>query len=105
MAISNKDPGMILKSSFPEALVYGNNTCTTVAEQLSSTSTLLAVGVWVKAAAANTNIIYVGSDSSVTTTNGYPLAAGESVFVSIDNLNKVWIYGGAAAQDCRYIGS
>jgi hypothetical protein len=47
-------------------------------------------GVVVKALAANTGTIYVtGAEGN---TDGYPLAAGESVSIATDNLLNVHIY-------------
>lgn len=53
---------------------------------------------FIKALAANTNPVYVGSDGvitdkvpgDVTSSNGYQLSAGESVEVYADNLNVLF---------------
>jgi hypothetical protein len=100
-----KDFGQVIRDSDPNTLRYGTATVGTTAAQFTSTATALAQGVSIKALAANTNTVYVGSDSSVTNSNGYPLAAGEEVFIIVNDLSKVWIYGGAASQVARYIAS
>lgn len=57
------------------------------AVQLISTATPFAVGLVVKAAAANTGKVYVAPSSAVTAnsadaTDGYELSAGETLFIS-----------------------
>lgn len=49
--------------------------------------------VLVKAITANTGIMYVGDDgnSDVSSTTGYPLAAGDQVILDVRNLNQVWV--------------
>lgn len=59
-------------------------------------------GVWIKADLGNADNVYVGHAQSVEA-NGYLLDAGESVFVPIDSLDKVWVYGGAASQGYSYL--
>ena len=54
-------------------------------------------GVWVKALSTNGNIVYMGMDNQAVT-NGYELAAGESILIPIDLLEKVWAEAGAANQ-------
>jgi hypothetical protein len=45
-------------------------------------------------------ILYLGSDSSVTSSNGLPLAAGESV--RIESKNVVYAVASGATTDVRY---
>ncbi len=47
-------------------------------------------GVRVRAASANTIVVYVGPQG-VNTTTGYPLPAGEELAISIENPSKVYI--------------
>lgn len=67
-------------------------------------------GVKIKAGRANADPVYLlntGSPVGVTTDAGYPLAAGEEVFLEIDNLNKVYYYatGEGSSYRISYIGS
>lgn len=39
--------------------------------------------------------ITVGTSSAVTASNGYPLAAGESIAVDGANLRNLWVIGGS----------
>jgi len=62
---------------------------------LSDTAQALAAGVQVRAHIGNTGLIYVGGDT-VAAANGYRLAQGESVFLSIADLADVYV---DAAED------
>lgn len=72
------------------------------AVQLSSSATRCFKGVQIKADPANTGVVYIGkSDVTANTaaaTDGYPLAAGEELFVPTDLLSTVYAIGSAAGQ-------
>lgn len=89
----------------PATVYNGQKAVTTAgtAEALGSSTTLTA-GVTVKALAANTNNVYVG-DSSVDSSNGYVLDAGESVFIEVDDLAKVFIDVDTNGEGVSYIAS
>jgi hypothetical protein len=74
----------------------------TSAVQVASTSYRAAKGVQIKADAANSAVVYVGnSDLTADTadaTDGFPLAAGEGLFVPVDDVNKIYVRGGASGQ-------
>jgi hypothetical protein len=74
----------------------------TTAVQLSATSYRVAKGVQLKADAANSSTVYVGNaDLTADTadaTDGFPLAAGEGLFVPVDDVNKIYVRGGASGQ-------
>lgn len=90
----------------PGVGVHGQNTDVDAsAEQLTATSTPLKSGITVKALPGNSDQIYIGYSSAVTASNGYPLDADQSVFIEIDDVNKVWAIGGAANQGVSWIGS
>lgn len=63
---------------------------------LKGTSKLYC-GVWVKALSTNAGIVYVGTDEKAAD-NGYELAAGDSIHIPIDLLEKVWAEASAADQ-------
>jgi len=89
----------------PGVVVAGQNTdIDAAAEQLTSTSTPLRSGVTIKALPGNSDQIYIGA-VGVTITTGIPLDADQSVFLEIDNLNKVYAIGGAANQGVSWLGS
>ncbi len=74
----------------------------TSAVQLSASATRCAKGVQIKADPANTGVVYIGkSDVTANTaaaTDGYPLAAGEEVFIPVDLLSTIYAIGSAAGQ-------
>lgn len=73
-----------------------------VAERLTTASVGCQQGVLIKALAANSGTVYVGG-STVSTTTGYPLAAGEEVFISIENLDDVYVIGSADNQSVAFL--
>lgn len=75
------------------------NTSSVTAIELGS-SQVLRFGVTVLALSSNAQTIYIGN-SGVTTSNGFPLAAGAGLEVPVDNLNKIYIVGSGSV---RYIG-
>ena len=74
----------------------------TSAVQLAATSYRAAKGVQIKADAANSAAVYVGNaDLTADTadaTDGFPLAAGEGLFVPVDDVNKIYVRGGSSGQ-------
>ena len=56
-------------------------------------------GVRVRAATANTIVIYVGKEN-VTAADGYPLPAGEEVNIPIEDPSKVYVVA-APASNCQ----
>lgn len=81
-------------------LGYGNLSVLVTATQLSSSSVACKTIIITN----NTNgaVLYVGSDNSVTTSNGADVLHYREVSViTINNLNKVWLIG-SATIDMRY---
>ncbi len=68
------------------------------------TSLAVTQGVNIKALKTNTGLIYVGI-AGVTTGTGYPLAAGETLFLSVDNANRIYAISDTAAQAIAVAGS
>ena len=101
---SQLDVSQIAKLSYPEVMLSGQKTVGTSAVSLGA-SALLTTGVYVRAMSANTGVVYVGKDNTVTASTGYYLAAGDSVFVSINDLTKVFLIASAAAQGVCFLGS
>jgi hypothetical protein len=58
-------------------------------------------GVVVKALAANTGTVYVTGPGGVAA--GFPLAAGESVSMAIDDLAKVYLFFAALGDGAAYL--
>lgn len=82
------------------ALVYGNVSIGTSAAVISAASRYRDQGILVQNAHAS-NILYVGTDSSVTTSNGLKIGAGESLLIPGNDV----VYGIAsgASTDVRFM--
>lgn len=59
-------------------------------------------GVMVKSLSTNTVLVYVGG-SDVTTSNGYPLSAGEYVTLPVADPSLVYCISGSSSQVLRFI--
>jgi len=70
--------------------------------QVVAVETPIEKYVEIKADLTNTNNVFVGLNNVLTTT-GYMLDAGELIRIPIDDLSKVWVIGGAAAQGYSWI--
>lgn len=79
----------------------------TAAEQLPNQTAKF--GVTVKAARANTGLIYVGkSDVTAGTTDatdGFELGAGESLFLPVSNANLIYVIGSANNQKIFWVAA
>lgn len=60
-------------------------------------------GIQLIADNANAGIVYIGSNSSVSASNGYPLIANDSVFLRLSDLNQIYMIADTASQKIRYI--
>lgn len=88
----------------PTAVLYGQKTVPAAGTPVQLGTGGLSSGVKVKALSGNSGDIYVG-DSNVGSSNGYVLAAGEEVFVEIDNLSRLYINAGTNDDGVSFIGS
>lgn len=92
-------------SAIVQSFTHGQVTVGTVTQvQLAATPRKLVRGIIVKSAKANTGLIYVGN-SAVSTSNGYPLSADQSVQVSANDQSDVWVVSDAATQSVGWIAS
>lgn len=63
-------------------------------------------GVYLQAASSNTNNILIGGTSMGSGSSGFSLEPGESIFLQISNLNKIYVRSANASnQTLRVIGS
>ena len=91
--------------AIPSSLSYGNTNVTTAGTEVAlASSTALTSGVTVKAKASNTGLIYVGLNG-VSSSTGFQLAAGEQIFIEIDNLATVYVDSAVNGEGVTYIGS
>lgn len=66
----------------------------------------LRLGVTVLAPSTNSGTIYVASTSSgANSRDGFPLIAGASIDIKIDDINKVYVVGSASSGNVNYIGA
>lgn len=79
----------------------------TAAEQITTTSMPAKKGVLVRADPDNTGILYLGNSDvtaeSAAATDGYPLYAGEAVFIEVNDANKIYAIASANNQACFFL--
>ena len=85
-----------------------NSDIDTTAEPLTIARHRLSRGVQLKAAASNSATIYVGNDdvtiNSNDATDGFPLEAGDALFLPVDSPHKVYLIAAAANQALSWLG-
>lgn len=78
-----------------------------VEEQICGDSRIVKIGVLVVAHKDNAGIVYVGKKGVLTDATpafaGIPLAAGDSVVIEIDNLNKVYVIASVDNQKAFFL--
>lgn len=91
--------------SNPGNVLTGVRTITTPGTELVlSDDGELRVGVTVKALATNSDVIFIGA-ASVDSTNGFQLSAGEQIFVTVTNLNQIYVDVTVGGEGVSYIGN
>ena len=72
--------------------VSGQITVTTAGTAVQGSSIVLENGIFIRALAGNTGLVYVGSDGAgdVTSANGFELSPGQTILVQARNLNQLW---------------
>lgn len=97
--------GLAKTTDFQDVTInaFGTKNVTTsgTAEQLD-TATVNSY-VKIKALSGNTGDVYIG-DSTVTTTNGYPLSAGEEIKLNVTDLSNISLDVDTDGEGVKYIG-
>ena len=79
----------------------------TSAEQITSTSYPATVGVLFRADASNSGVVYLGKSTvtagTTASTDGFPLSAGDGVFLQISNANLIYAIGSAVNQKIYFM--
>ena len=75
-------------ASNPTSIYATQQVCAITAAALATQT--LTNGVVVKALRSNAGTVYIGA-SGVTTANGYPLVAGESISYAVTNLSAIYL--------------
>ncbi len=102
-AVSIDGPsGRATQGASGQAAVALRQTSTTSAVALPSNA--LSNGVIVKALSTNSGTAYIGP-AGVTTSNGYPLAAGEAISYGVANTNQLYLIGSDATQIIAVTGN
>lgn len=79
----------------------GQITVTTAGTRVQGSNSL-CTSLILKAHPSNTGIVYVGN-SSVSSSTGFPLSAGDAVLVDAGNLNELYFDASANAQKICYL--
>ena len=87
----------------PTTIFNGKTTVTTAGTRVTLAASQAVKSVTIKALSTNTGLIYVGN-SSVASTNGYQLAAGDTISLDISNLNTVNIDSAVNGEGVSYLG-
>jgi hypothetical protein len=89
----------------PTTFYHGQTTVTTAGTEVAlAASQAILSGVTVKALHANTGWIYVGKNP-VTSSTGFVLDAGESIFVEVDNINDIYIDSSVNGEGVSWVAS
>lgn len=89
--------------SSPTTVYNGKKTVTTAGTRVALATTQTVKSVTIKALNANTGTIYVGN-STVASTNGLELLAGDTVNMDIADLATVYIDSSVNGEGVTYIG-
>lgn len=94
-------PNMV-KVEGHSGVTMGRRTIGATAGSLETAEDKAIAGVVLKADASNSGTVYVGN-SNVTTSNGFPLTAGQSLEIQADSTAAIWVVGSAAGQIVHWI--
>jgi|WetSurMetagenome_2_1015567.scaffolds.fasta_scaffold166474_4 hypothetical protein len=73
--------------------ISGQITVTTAGTEVQGSNIATPYGVYVKALAGNTGVMYVGNngDGTVSSSTGFQLSAGAAIHVNVANLSDLWV--------------
>jgi hypothetical protein len=73
-------------------LISGQATVTTAGTAVQGSDVDLPNGVYVKALAGNTGVVYVGNDGAgdVSATTGFQLSQSDVILIPVANLKDLW---------------
>jgi hypothetical protein len=83
----------------------GRKSVTTAPSQIEPTGHELYQGLNLLAMSGNTAPIYLGYNSGVNSSSGYPLVASAAQFIPIDDTSKVWVVSGSGTQSVAFLGA
>jgi len=89
----------------PARFINGSKSLTSTATSIAATNAI-KIGVHIKAPLTNTDTVFIGASTLVNNPNdGFPLEPGESIFIEIDNISKVYARSTAIGQTVKYLAS
>lgn len=91
--------GGVTADNLGTAVKYGQKAYTSGAAVSLATTQTIKNGLIIQALSTNTVSVYVG-DSSVTTSTGFELQAGQATSIAITDPSTVYIIASAAASVC-----
>jgi len=100
--VTKLDTVTISQITQPGGITAGEFAVTTTSKQMPHFG--MSAGVNLRAKTTNTASIFLAGNTA-TNTNGYPLSAGESLFLECSNLNLVHVVAGATGQTINYLAS
>lgn len=80
----------------------GHKTITTAGTQLALAASTTVKSVSIKALSTNTGLAYIGN-STVSSTDGYELSAGEAIDLDVNNLASVYVDVSVNGEGVSYI--
>lgn len=94
-----------LATAMPTGFKTGRTSSTYPSVQQLDSGYTCGKGVSVKALSTNTDFIYIGNSGSFSGSVGHALDPGDSVFITINNLNKIYVLAASSTQTVTYIAS
>lgn len=87
----------------PSRVVHGQKSLTTTPIAVSTDS--LRTGITLKSPSTNTVEIYIGNSISVSTSTGYILSPGETIYLELSALGSLYARTGTGTATLAYIGT
>ena len=95
-----------LATAMPTGFKTGRTSSIYPAVQQLDSGYTCGKGVTIKAVSTNTDFIYVGNSGGfIGSSTGHALDPGDQVFMTIDNINKIYISSASATQVVTFIAS
>jgi len=94
---------VVIGKQTKSAFITSNDTVGASAKALTTEPFNVSCKVTIEASAGNANTIYVGGNNQITVNNSWPLAAGETVEIPVDDVRKIYIIADAANQAYKWL--
>lgn len=104
VTFASNQSALTTTTATPTTLYNGRKTVTTAGTRVTLASSQAIKSVAIKALITNTGLIYVG-DTTVASSNGFSLSAGDTISLDIANLATVNLDSSVNGEGVTYIGS